>query len=393
MASGLYMTEELIVENLVKLPVKSLLRFRCISKSWYSMITYPGFIAKHLDHNKEEENGRLCVFNCDFDARRCAFAVYPDKTLTVPLFEYIGGLKLKYLAHVLGPCNGIFCLINPHHRQALWNPAIREFRNLPPRTISDDIHYTSKGEVFGFGFDPFTNDYKYRDGVYYWCGEDKNELPIYLSFDMADEVFRMIPEKHSAPNREASYYWHLDEYVQRLLKEGEEKDDEYYWRKEVVAVGPFAGAVYPLGFWKRGELIVGDRDNRLFLADPNTLEMKDLGNVAFQAFVYHESFVSVKRSSNQESDNLSDAQHDLLTFDIRHWKTFIDGEWRAVREDQSVITGKPSMECVSKDLRVKGEDAKWRQVCECRRPSGGGVSYPSHYQGERQDSSSQPLAR
>ncbi|GFS30740.1 hypothetical protein Acr_00g0013700 [Actinidia rufa] len=310
------------------------------------MITYPGFIAKHLDHNKKKENGCLCVFNCDFDARRYAFAVYPDKTLTVPLFESIGGLNLKYLAHVLGPCNGIFCLINPHHRRALWNPAIREFRNLPPRTISDDIHYTSKGEVFGFGFDPSTNDYKYRDGVYYWCGEDKNELPIYLSFDMADEVFRMIPEKHSSPNREASYYWHLDEYVQScfgvyndsfakidsypngsdkphvfyigLLKEGEEKDDEYYWRKEVVAVGPFAGAVYPLGFWKRGELIVGDRDNRLFLADPNTLEMKDLGTVAFQAFIYYESFVSVKRSTNQESNNLSDTQHDLLNFDFRY---------------------------------------------------------------------------
>ena len=53
--------------------------------------------------------------------------------------------------------------------------------------------------------------------------------------------------------------------------------------------------------------------------DANTLEMKGLEMkviviVALQAFIYHESLVSVKRLTNQESDNLFDAQHDLFNF-------------------------------------------------------------------------------
>ena len=33
---------------------------------------------------------------------------------------------------------------------------------------------------------------------------------------------------------------------------------------------------------------------------------------------------------------------------------FIDGEWKVVREDHSVIIGLPSMKAVSEDFGVKG---------------------------------------
>ncbi|KAI8529383.1 hypothetical protein RHMOL_Rhmol12G0221300 [Rhododendron molle] len=45
-----------------------------------------------------------------------------------------------------------------------------------------------------------------------------------------------------------------------------------------------------------------DAEQSLFLANPNTLEMKDLGTVAREAFVYHESLISVKRRG-EELDN------------------------------------------------------------------------------------------
>ena len=34
-------------------------------------------------------------------------------------------------------------------------------------------------------------------------------------------------------------------------------------------------------------------------------------------------------------------------------RSFIDGEWRVVREDHGVILGQPNMEGVAKDLRIK----------------------------------------
>ncbi|KAL5769476.1 hypothetical protein ACOSP7_013630 [Xanthoceras sorbifolium] len=45
--------EDMIIEILSILPVKSLIRFRCVSKSWYALVKSSSFISKHLkkDHN------------------------------------------------------------------------------------------------------------------------------------------------------------------------------------------------------------------------------------------------------------------------------------------------------------------------------------------------------
>ncbi|GAV63524.1 F-box domain-containing protein [Cephalotus follicularis] len=45
---------ELVFEILSWLPVESLLRFKCVSKQWYSLIRDPGFIKKHLVQSKPE---------------------------------------------------------------------------------------------------------------------------------------------------------------------------------------------------------------------------------------------------------------------------------------------------------------------------------------------------
>ncbi|KAL7212274.1 hypothetical protein ACSBR2_015031 [Camellia fascicularis] len=252
-----YIHEDVMVEILVKLPVKSLLRFKCVSKSWSSLITNPSFIAKHLTNSNKKENGCLFVHSIEpKDAnnfpRKYTFAVCRDKSLTVPVFEYLG-LKLNAKVHVMGPCNGIFCLLTNWNSVALWNPANRESRALPTQTFPNSIPPRMELErnAFGFGMDPFTGDYKvvsirmysrgsgldndihpssypkhiaiyslrddswrdfkgffpecsvssickfytYMDGVYYWSACNKNDDATKLSFHMGYEVFQNILEQ------------------------------------------------------------------------------------------------------------------------------------------------------------------------------------------------------
>ncbi|XP_023918879.1 putative F-box protein At5g42430 [Quercus suber] len=43
--------DDVVLNILGRLPVKSVIRFRCVSKSWDSSITTPYFISTHLNHN------------------------------------------------------------------------------------------------------------------------------------------------------------------------------------------------------------------------------------------------------------------------------------------------------------------------------------------------------
>jgi len=49
MNETLYLPSELIIQILLRLSVKSLLRFKCVCKSWFSLISDPHFANSHAD--------------------------------------------------------------------------------------------------------------------------------------------------------------------------------------------------------------------------------------------------------------------------------------------------------------------------------------------------------
>ena len=62
--------EDVLMDVFARLPVKSLLQFKCVCKSWYAIIRDPIFITKHLNHQSAlSNNGYLAV------TRRVAFLV------------------------------------------------------------------------------------------------------------------------------------------------------------------------------------------------------------------------------------------------------------------------------------------------------------------------------
>ncbi|XWS12925.1 hypothetical protein CRYUN_Cryun37aG0132000 [Craigia yunnanensis] len=138
-----------IADILSRLPVRHLLRFRCVSKLWRSLIDDPDFIQLHLRHSlKSHTNQTLILKNSELHAANLACLGLFAK-LEHPLMSYHQGIK------ILGSCNGLLCIRNIVEDLAIWNPSTRKHQILPSLGSCNGYVY-----VYGFGHDPITDDYK-----------------------------------------------------------------------------------------------------------------------------------------------------------------------------------------------------------------------------------------
>ncbi|XP_059451338.1 F-box/kelch-repeat protein At3g06240-like [Corylus avellana] len=244
--------EDVIIEILSKLQVKCLLRFKCVCKSWYALITNPHFITKHFTWATSHHPHAVLKRRYEMGFSWLSNEILDQYDETVELFGDIDLSQLfqddVYKLLVSGPCNGIFCfaatlledteltLSDDYDQIVLWNPATRESKTLPqiqpPPDVTDPVY------DFGLGFDPKTNDYKvvriltfnsqcevavyslradswrvidsspnpsyeihsprypsYLNGVHHWWAHEKGNMnhQILLSFDMGNEMFQEVP--------------------------------------------------------------------------------------------------------------------------------------------------------------------------------------------------------
>ncbi|CAL5391037.1 unnamed protein product [Camellia sinensis] len=159
-----YIPDEVLIEILARLPVKSLLQFRSVCKSWNSLIANPSFITAHLNRTKSNttlpqlliikytshiQNQEHCI-SCSDDQTFC------DEFVDLENPFHRSGKSFK----IVGSCNGLLCLSDYDGSGCalLWNPSIRRFLTLPESGYS--ISDSNLRFVFGFGFDHRCNDYK-----------------------------------------------------------------------------------------------------------------------------------------------------------------------------------------------------------------------------------------
>lgn len=167
--------EDVVMEILSRLPVKSLMRFKCVNKAWYFLIRNPDFIAKHLFWATSDKRHRRSLLNREHEITRTPWvSLHSNETLEVSryvdLLQFFPGDVGEL--DVFGPCNGILCLFGVHAELnndvgdrgprdglVLWNPATRESKTLPiiqrPAEMS-----TTFSICLGFGLDPRTGDLK-----------------------------------------------------------------------------------------------------------------------------------------------------------------------------------------------------------------------------------------
>ncbi|KAF9617844.1 hypothetical protein IFM89_039026 [Coptis chinensis] len=148
--------DSVIEDILSRLPVRSLLRFGCVCKTWCSLLRDPWFITMHLKHSQAK---RDCIL------LKGVTNIY---LLDYGTCNHIEIEKLNYPSHLLKSggsidvinlfsCNGLICLSTDSNTLCLWNPSTGRQKTLPQSVTRPNLwmYYTS----LGFCYDPIADDY------------------------------------------------------------------------------------------------------------------------------------------------------------------------------------------------------------------------------------------
>ncbi|KAL2339950.1 hypothetical protein Fmac_007890 [Flemingia macrophylla] len=183
--SSAVLPEELIWEILLRVPVRSLVQFRCVCKSWNSLISDPQFAKDHLRTTATDPNQRL-VSSLMGNPKIVSFSVQSlIQSLSSPARARRFSMSDKF--HILGSCNGLLCLCDIHQRCIrLWNPSIRFRSKRFPTGVTPDTGITHHG----FGYDHLTDSYKLLVAV-----EDLNEkvTKVYTFGENSWKVIQNFP--------------------------------------------------------------------------------------------------------------------------------------------------------------------------------------------------------
>ncbi|XP_060216425.1 F-box/kelch-repeat protein At3g23880-like [Lycium barbarum] len=215
--------EDLDRNILLRLPVKSLLRFKCVCKNWYTLIKNPYFIREHLYNCSKSKSLQLLIYDYGALDGSPPITLISDHGVA-PLHENLDYFqRFRGMTILIGSVDGIYLLERISDEKisyALWNPAIREVRPLP----EPKIQFSTREGCFGCGLDPSTNDYKVvyfiknRYAAVYSCSRDSCRI-----FEFTFKIF------HSSKNcivkfifgtayLNGAYYWLIREWVTEGVK-------------------------------------------------------------------------------------------------------------------------------------------------------------------------------
>ncbi|KAM7253938.1 hypothetical protein ACFE04_031620 [Oxalis oulophora] len=303
--------EDIIIELLLNLPVKSLTRFVCTCKAWYALIRGDHtFIRNHIHRNIEH---LLVMYNhpdsdSDSDGWCRSYKFISNQiTGSCVLDPNLSHLLQNHSNIDFGYCNGIFCFYNCiDGKGILWNPANRETRELLSPFSLDSHKYCPR---FGysdrhtycprFGYSERNNDYKvvvfsniyvetrpfrghYRIDIYSLRNDSwrrfKGNVPFYDLDELnhpncLDEVFywfQFNKQNYDTGNRLLSFDI-SNEVFEEIVLPGDRFDEKHFeiwvlsstscWNK-VLTIGPLTSIMKPLTFidWSLGFLEHGGKN-------------------------------------------------------------------------------------------------------------------------------------
>ncbi|KAL9663256.1 hypothetical protein QQ045_028095 [Rhodiola kirilowii] len=147
-SSVIHLPRDMITEVLRKLPVKTLIRFKSVSKTWYDLISDPKFhamqrkIVESIGPSFSTYCQRLLIRN--YSAGSDSLTIHgpnnllPATALPLELLVKLKSLRPQFRPdfgynyfRAIGPCNGVYLVDDFYYgNTAMWNHATREYKLL-----------------------------------------------------------------------------------------------------------------------------------------------------------------------------------------------------------------------------------------------------------------------
>nr|XP_043633010.1 putative F-box protein At1g47765 [Erigeron canadensis] len=157
-----YVPIEIQAEILKRLPLKPLIQFRSVSKSYKCLIDSPNFVDSYSVGHPQPPGDRFILRYVNYDPKYLTLVDNDDHSFAqqqlIPVFP-----DPFYTLSVVGGSHGLLCFYGyyeyRYHMFLLWNPAIRKSVGIQVPVMYDEkVGNIGFDDVVGFGVCPVTFD-------------------------------------------------------------------------------------------------------------------------------------------------------------------------------------------------------------------------------------------
>lgn len=157
--------QDLIVEILIRLPLKTLLKFKSVSKSWLYLLLDSQFHKTHINFSiknpKITDYTLAAVATVSGLGKICQVYTVRSANSSVTVAKHgCPPITLSLSAWLLGSCNGLICLTSDSFRLIVLNPCTGKFNVFPDSMVQYEVGDGGCYIRYGFGYDASTEDYK-----------------------------------------------------------------------------------------------------------------------------------------------------------------------------------------------------------------------------------------
>ncbi|XP_050870500.1 F-box/kelch-repeat protein At3g23880 [Lathyrus oleraceus] len=148
----MFLPHELIIQILLRLPVKSLMRFKSVCKLWFSLISYDSHFANsHFQLTSSKHTCRILFLSNSAPQTRSI-----DVETSLHDDSSAGTLNFmpSYL-EIKGSCNGFIYFKD----FGIWNPSNGVHKEIPYSPIHSNLDANCFFYLYGFGYDHTRDDY------------------------------------------------------------------------------------------------------------------------------------------------------------------------------------------------------------------------------------------